>query len=367
MPVPLYLTSFLIVGLSITFIGPALSELRERSGSDIGGIGVLFVGQSIGYIFGSVLGGRLYDRFTGHRIFGAALLTIGAGMALLPVWSSIPALFAVFVLMGIGSASADIGANTLLLWSQRTGADRAMNTLHLCFGIGALTSPIFVHVGLDLAARLAAVFCVLIAVWAFMTPSPTSPLARRTDQTETTNRLLFVVALFFFLYVGLELGFSGWVKTYGEEIQLSDLAATWLTTVFWIGFTGGRLLSSVTAQRFRPKVILTGASALSIVAGLVLVVADGRTGPLWAGTAVMGVATAPQFPVMLTYLERRIQVTGSATSWFVGAAGLGGLAFPWLIGRWFDASGATAVPLATLLLAVATVASFALSDRLLGG
>ena len=81
----------------------------------------------------------------------------------------------------------------------------------------------------------------------------------------------------------------------------------------------------------------------------------------------MGVFAAPQFPVMLTYLERRIHVTGAATSWFIGAAGVGGLLFPWLMGRWFDVGGATALPMSVLLLSVAVFASFLSSNRALGG
>ena len=37
----------------------------------------------------------------------------------------------------------------------------------------------------------------------------------------------------------------------------------------------------------------------------VLVVGNGRTTPVWVGTALIGVATAPQFPVMLSYLDTR--------------------------------------------------------------
>ena len=44
-------------------------------------------------------------------------------------------------------------------------------------------------------------------------------------------------ASFFLLYVGLEVGFAGWVPTYGEELRLSDVGVTWLTATFWIGFT----------------------------------------------------------------------------------------------------------------------------------
>ena len=121
------------------------------------------------------------------------------------------------------------------------------------------------------------------------------------------------------------------------------------------------------AYRFQPKSVLIGASGLTVVVAAALVVGGGRAAPVWMATALLGVATAPQFPVMLNYLERRIHVTGYATSWFIGAAGIGGLVFPWAIGRWIDRSGAAALPWAMLLLSVATLASFARTNQRLGG
>src|SRR4051794_38338200 len=58
--VRLYLVSFLIVGMAMSVLGPALTDLREKSGADIGDIGILFVGQSAGYIIGSFTGGRMF-------------------------------------------------------------------------------------------------------------------------------------------------------------------------------------------------------------------------------------------------------------------------------------------------------------------
>ena len=366
-PVPLYWASFLVIGLSLSVLGPALTQLRERSGADIGAIGVLFTGQGAGYFIGSILAGRLYDRFDGHRLFVASLLLLALGLSLIPSFNSLAVLFATFVIIGVGAAAADVGANAMLMWELGAGVGRAMNTLHLSFGIGALFAPLFVHVGLNLAVRCAALGCVLLSGWAIAVPAPRLPLSPRDEHSETTSRRLGLLASFFLLYVGLEVGFAGWIYTYGQEIRFSDLAATWLTTTFWIGFTSGRLLSSLLAQRFRPKAVLAASCGLTIVAAVVLIVGDGRTAPVWVGSALMGLATAPQFPVMLTYLERRIKVTGVATAWFVAAAGLGGLFFPWLIGRWFDASGAAALPWAMLLLGVATFGSFAVANRNLGG
>jgi len=366
LPVVAYLSTFLVVGFALSVLGPALTELRARTGSDIADIGILFVGQSLGYIVGSMLGGRLYDRFDGHRVAGASLLVMAAGLMTIPAFDHRTGLFLAVALMGAGAATMDVGANTLLMWELGAAGGRAMNMLHLCFGLGALSAPMLVHLSLDGSVRIAALMCVVLAAWLARVASPISPLARE-EHSEHGRPLLALLSAFFVLYVGLEIGFAGWVQTYGEEIRFSELAATWLTTTFWIGFTGGRLLASVLGHRFRPKVLLIASCSLTIVAAVVLIVGDGRAAPVWAGAALMGLATAPQFPVMLTYLERRIKVTGSATAWFVAGAGLGGLVFPWLIGRWFDAQGAATLPWAMLVLGLLTFGAFGLSNRRLGG
>ena len=93
------------------------------------------------------------------------------------------------------------------------------------------------------------------------------------------------------------------------------------------------------AHKVVPKTLLLGACTLAVVSALALTIGDGAPAVVWPATALFGLAVAPQFPVMFTYLERRINVTGSATSWFVCGAGVGGLMFPWLIGQWFDQLG----------------------------
>jgi fucose permease len=366
-PVALYWLAFLTVGLSVSLLGPALSQLRDRSGADIGSIGVLFAGQSAGHIAGAVVAGRLYDRFVGHRVFAAALFLLAVAMLSIPSLETVPSLFVAFVLVGAGAAAVDIGANTMLLWELGPANGRAMNVLHLCFGIGALSAPLLVYGGVELATRVAAVTCVAFGIAALRVRSPLPRTATEDQVASPGPRLLALIASFFVLYIGLEVGFAGWVPTYAEEIGFEPASVAWLTAVFWAGFTAGRLLASAVAHKFRPKAILVGACSLSLVAALVLVVGDGAAGAVWFGTALMGVATAPQFPVMLSYLERRIHVTGYVTSWFLGAAGVGGLVFPWLIGRWIDASGAAALTWSMTLLAIAVLVSFAVTDRRLHG
>jgi fucose permease len=361
-----YFVNFLIVGTAFGVLGPALTDLREQSGVDIGDIGILFVGMSAGYLVGSFTGGRLFDRFNGHRVLAGSLVLLGIGLAVVPAFAELGALFATFVLIGFGGAICDVGCNTLLMWKLGAGSGRAMNLLHLCFGIGAVIAPLMVHVGLAVATRTAALGCAVLAVWAVRSPAPRRPTQRREEHTDTTVSILLLLFLFCFLYVGLELGFAGWITTYGEEIGFTELAATWLTTVFWLGLTLGRVLASAIAHRVRPDTILYTACAASVVAAVVMIVGGGNTAAVWTATASMGLAAAPQFPGMVTLAERRIHMSGSATSLFVGGAGAGGLVFPFVIGRFFGAQGADALPMAALALAVATFVAFIAANRALG-
>ncbi len=357
--------SFLVIGMSLSVLGPALTDLRERSGSDVGAISVLFVGQSLGYLLGSFIGGALFDRVDGHRVYSAALAALAASLFVMPWFHAVPTMFIVFLVIGASAGIVDVGANTLLMWEMGANGRTAMNVLHMCFGLGAIASPLLVHIGLAAATRVGAIGAIAVAVMALRIPAPRVAAQPREEHTEITRLMLFSLFAFFAAYVGLEVGFAGWIHTYGEEIRFSALAATWLTTVFWIGFIVGRLAASLAADRVDPAAVLLSSCAAAVAAAVLLVLGDGRTLTTWIGTAMMGVAAAPQFPAMMNLAERRVHVTGSAVKWFVAGAGVGGLIFPWLVGRWIDGRGASAFPLAALFFGVATLLTFFGSNRIL--
>ena len=363
--VRLYLTSFLIVGMSLSMLGPALTELREKSGSGIGAIGVLFMGQSLGYVVGPVIGGRLYDRLDGHRVFAGGLLVLAAGLLAVPHLDTRPTLFVAFVTMGFGASVVDLGGNTLLMWELKADGHRAMNLLHMFFGIGAVVAPLLVYAGLLVVSSIGAAFCVVMAAVTVRIPAPPHPVSGREEHTRATVPILAMLGGFFTIYVGTELGYAGWIKTYGEEIAMSELTATWLTTAFWLSFTAGRAVASVIAHRVTPAALLWATCGATVLAAMLLIAGDGSVPVVWLGTIVIGMAMGPQFASMMNLIERRIHVSGSATMWFVGGAGLGGLVFPWAIGQWLDRSGATALPWAMLLFGTATLAAFASSARVL--
>ena len=107
-PVPVwaYLASFVVLGSSLSFAGPALSHLRDRVGTDDGGISLIFVGSSIGYMFGSFMGGRWLDRGRGHRMWAVCLVVSVVGIVVISQIRELVPLVAVFVVLGLAAALA---------------------------------------------------------------------------------------------------------------------------------------------------------------------------------------------------------------------------------------------------------------------
>ncbi|MGZ4681814.1 MAG: MFS transporter [Acidimicrobiales bacterium] len=359
-PVLVYLASFLALGLSFSLIGPALSHLQEQTGSSLGAIGVLFTVQAFGYLIGSIVGGNLYDRGFGHRVLGSSLLLMAAALLAIPHARDLVLLCGLFGLVGTGAGSADVGGNTLLVW-RRGGSDgAALNGLHLCFGIGALASPVLVAWSLSargdlVAASFAmAVPTAAVGLWALLRPSPPPLLHEDHPSGEpASRRTLLIVSAFFFLYVGVEIGFAGWVHTYAEAIHLGgESTAAALNATFWGAFLLGRLLAVGVATRVRSGPMLGAAGLISILGAAVLAVSDGRAAPVWAGTVLFGLAIAPLYPTMLAYVGDHFPLTGSATSWFVAGSAVGGLTLPWMIGQLFDRLGPGAMPVTVLVATV---------------
>ncbi|MCU1396724.1 MAG: rane protein of unknown function [Ilumatobacteraceae bacterium] len=360
-----YLAAFIALGMSLSLLGPSLTFLRGRAHVSTGEIGVLFVAQSLGYLVGALSCGRLYDRGAGHRGIAAGLVGIAAASLVIPHVTSVALLTIPVAFVGVFCACVDVGGNTLVVWhSRRTGSIRLLNGLHLFFGIGALLVPGLVNRslawshGLLVVTTVIAIYAVVVAIVMLVHQAPvhTTPDGGDPHAPQTPTRILAVIGIFFFLYVGVEIGFSGWITTYAQGIHLPGRnAATWLNTVFWLSFTLGRLLAVVLAKHVRTGAMLAASCLLTVGLLLVMAIANGSPALVWVTTPLIGIAVAPQFATMIAYAEERITLSGRATSWFVSSSGIGGLALPFLIGQLLDGSS-SAMPLAVLVASGAATA-----------
>lgn len=348
-----YLAAFVVLGLGNNFFGPALSQLQDQTGSSEAAISVVFVTSSAGYLAGSFLGGRAFDRSVGQRWIVAALCAVALAYVAVPHLGSLVMLAGVYVVIGFGLGVNDVGANTFVVWQDGEAVASTLNGLHLAFGVGALIVPALVGWSLTGAAAIVTVSTAAVAIWLGRITVPTPRTMTHRDGGAGGWRL-GVVAAWFSLYVGFELGYAGWVHTYAEDIGFDAARATGLTVAFWASFTAGRVIAVPLARYLRAQHLLLGSTVIAVVAAVCVLVGDGG-GLVWPGTIAIGAGLAPQYATMLALVEERSGLTGSATGWIVVCSGLGGLIVPFLVGQLYDSSRPETVPWVSVVAGTLTL------------
>ncbi len=364
-----YLVSFIVLGSALSIAGPALSHLRDRVGTNDGGISLVFVGSSGGYMFGSFVGGRFLDRGRGHQMWSGCMITSIAMIAVISQLRDLAPMVCAFVVLGLVCGVGDVSGNTLVVWSRPDSPGAALNALHLFFALGALSAPLLTNraiawshslwpVAVPLALLTALCCSVLLSTPAPMKTRAADHCSGDAAAAALRRGQLAVVSLFFFVYVALEVGFANWIHSYVEQIGYGDAnTATGVTVIFWVGFSFGRVVAIWLAQRFSAGWMLTGSMTVALISSAVLVAVNGGNIGLWIVTFLFGLSIAPQFASMIGYAEAHLALSGAATSAFIGAAGLGGLVMPWSLGQLFDARGPGVLPPVTLGACVATIAA----------
>jgi len=357
-----YYLAFVALGLVTASVGATLPGLAVNVHARLDEISILFAAGALGYLLGSLLGGRAYDRVPGHALMGGVLFALASLMALVPLVPWLWLLVAVTLLRGVASGTVDVGGNTLLVWLHGREVGPLMSGLHFCFGLGAFVSPLIVAWAIRLSGGIAWAYWTLalliapMGLWILRLPSPTARSNLDDDPAKKSSTLMVaLISLILLLYVGAESSMGGWVYTYATAMDLSgDAQAAYLTSVFWGVLAGGRLLSIPLAQWLSPRTMLMADWLGCLISVGAMAFFPESPAAVWLGTIGLGLSMASIFPMMLSFAEQRMSITGRITGWFLVGASAGGMSLPWLIGQLFELIGPHAtmsVILADLIIA----------------
>ncbi len=354
-----YYAAFITLGLTFASMGPTLNGLAANTGSTLTQVSTLLFLRAFGYLLGSLLAGRLYDRRPGHPIIVAALTGIVIMLLITPLITTLLLLGVILFFLGMGEGLLDVGCNTLLVWVHSPNVGPFMNALHFFFGLGAVIAPLLVAQVLQSSDNISYIYwsmaVVLLPVLLFFSflPSP-KPLHEHTEgaASEAINyRLVGMLIVFLFLFVGVESSYANWIYNYAMKMGLaSETAAAYLNSIFWGSFTIGRLLGIPISSWFRPRTILLADLLGCIFFVAIVVLWPQSSTVLWIGVAGAGVSMASLFAVTLSWAERRLHMTGFITSCFFIGTASSGMFFPWFIGQLFEGSGPL-VAMYTILVA----------------
>lgn len=346
-----YFATFVCLGMVVASLGPTLPSLVEQTSSTLANISLLFVARSLGHLLGAFFSGSLYDRFSGHLLLALMTLMMAAAMATVPLMPTLSILIAVFLVIGLAEGTINVGGNAMLLWLHEARVGPYLNALHFSFGVGAFLSPLLVAQALIYTSGVSWAYWLI--AFAFL-PLPAAllllPSPQRHQKTDVADapamswRPFILLAFVFFLYIGAEASYGGWIASYALAMGLgTEAQSAYLTSGVWGAICLGRFLAIPLAYRVRSQTILLVVLSTAVLALLVLLLAPLSLPILWMGTLIVGLSFASVFPMLVSFAEYRMRLSGKVTGWLFASAGAGGTFWPWLVGQRFEAVGPDSV------------------------
>ena len=343
----------LLFGANFTAMGAVLPQMIRSFDWSYTAAATVLAAGSFGY-FGATFASGFVVRRIGLRVTAVVGLVLIAGaLALFGATPSLPANVLLHGLVGVGSGCVEVVINYGAVRMERDGRSQLMNLLHAAFSVGGMLGPLAAARLLDIDApwqtvfRIIAAGTALAAIWLALLPFhrlDESPPPTRRSRAASANavrpaRLPFdhvLVALcvaLLFIYVGAEVGVSGWIGEYFVSVLgRSPAQGANLVTLFWGGILAGRLLLAF-CYTGRQSALAILALAGVAAGGLIVAVAAGGPIAAAAGFVAAGFGFSSIYPLVMSIVGSYVPARGQ--SMVVGFAssggGIGSLVFPFLV------------------------------------
>jgi MFS transporter, FHS family, L-fucose permease len=333
--------AFLSAGITLSGFGPALPLLAQHIEQNIAVLGGLFTAISFGIILTQFGAGLVSARFGQRFVLAIGMLLMGSGGIGVTLGRSLPIVLAGALLFGIGFGGVLSAGNVLVgqLFPKRSAA--ALNGVNLFFGVGSMLGPAIAGLaGLRLGAPQTAIWVgaglllALVPIMLSYAARPAAQAAKHSAQEHPQQRSTgWLLAVLLLIYIGTEVGFSGWLTVYLiSGSNMAPASAALVVSGFWLALTLGRALGTVLGLRLTAVQLLTSSLLGMLLGALLLVLGVGDSLTSIAGVLVLGLSCGPVFPTVLAIVTTTARNSAATTSLVLGVGNGGGLIIPALLG-----------------------------------
>lgn len=358
--VTLYI-AFFFTGITTVLLGPVLPELAQRFGLSAGQLAWFFPAQFAGSALGSTLAGRWRQAALVGGYFAMA-----GGLAVLTLGGTLLCLLG-FLALGLGVGAASTATNLSIARGSAESRGARLAAVNFVWGGGAAISPLFYAKTQEWLGFAGAVYllsglllgCLVAIVLALRSPAPvaaSSPAPTADTAPSAGWRELWPFIAFFFLYVGSENAWGGWLVELAGKKE-GSLDAYVIGSIYWTALLIGRGIAPIGLRWISERAWMRASLAITLAGGVLLLVAPGKN-LLATGAALAGFGLAAIFPLLVSLLAAATTEKGKKEAgWVFAFTGAGGATLPWMVGAGAELAGgdvqiAFLVPLAAMILCV---------------
>jgi len=333
--------SFIPIGIATVLLGPMLPTLSARWSLNYSQAGAFFPVQYVASTCAVAFSGVLVS-WRGYRFaMKAGLLLIAMGLAFLlagPKWCAALCIAA----NGAGLGLAVPAANLMVAAANPERRSATLNLLNFFWSAGAVAGPFLVaaaaktqHIplfllcvsgfALTVAIGIALMGSGIVEPAATLDKGPVLPLIR------ARAHLFSILALLFFLYVGVENAFGQWMASYVKSLGTLTLATALATpSLFYASLTIGRMLAPA-LFRILDEIRLVQVGLLLACAGMAGLIFSHALPGVAASACAAGLGLSYVYPITISFLSREFVSPRIGSLMFV-LSNIGGGLLPWIVG-----------------------------------
>lgn len=305
--------SFISLGLPDSLLGAAWPSMYEGLHVPLSYAGIISVMIAVGTIVSSLLSVRVIRKFGTGKVTAVSVLMTALALVGFSFSHSIFQLCLWTIPYGLGAGAVDTALNNFVALHYKA---RHMSWLHCFWGVGASIGPYimgycltgnlgwnsgFRAVGL-IQAVLTALLFISLPLW------KKSALSQEEEPKAVKNLKLKELTLIkgakpamfaFLLYCALESTTGLWGSTYMVAAKglSADAAAKWMS-MFYLGITGGRLLSGFVTMKLSSRSMIRLGQAIAL-AGTIVFILPLPNYSIYIGFVLIGLGCAPIYPSLM--------------------------------------------------------------------
>ncbi|KIM30930.1 hypothetical protein M408DRAFT_21744 [Serendipita vermifera MAFF 305830] len=384
-------------------VGPLLPRIQEVYGVGYAVVSVIFICACIGFVTGSLANVYLTDRYNlGLLMIGASACQVVA-YAILAAAPPYPLFCIAFMINGFGISIQDAQANSLVASFSRSPNEK-MGVLHAVYGLGAFAAPLSAtqfaqipkwsfHFLMSLGIALLNTLLLFVTVKghsleAILKGVGSSPPETRTADMELSNTrpvdgnsssetgevapappskssmnqilrnvTVQLMAVFIFVYVGVEVTIGGWIVTFIISERGGGPSSGYISSGFFGGLMVGRVALLWLNKKVGERRVVFGYALLAIGLEVVIWLVPHLIGNAVA-ISIIGVLLGPMYPICINHAGRIIprNILSGSIGWIAGFGQAGSAVLPFITGALASQFGIVSLqPLLVSMMAFMTI------------
>jgi FHS family glucose/mannose:H+ symporter-like MFS transporter len=357
--------AFMPIGIVTVLLGPMLPMLSSRWSLNYAQAGRLFSVQLLASTVAVTISGVMVSRWGFRLTIAAGLFAMAAGVGALPFCTYFPGLICIAA-YGFGSGLAVPTANLVVAHINSYRRSAALNLLNFFWSLGAVACPFLVAAAtalyqikffLVMVSTFLLVALAGLAVIPFTEVAPSQSVrdGKRFVFDYFRRPVFLLLAGIFFLYIGTEVGFGGWITTSAKSLSNLPSALPVIAPSFFYGtLMMGRWLASRILRRIQE---ITWARIGLLIAGIGMagMIRTSSMAGVIVFAIIAGFGLSSVYPIAMSLLSVQFgRAAPQVGSVLFTLAHMGGAFLPWLVGycskQFANPKVGLAVPLASAML-----------------